>query len=262
VRIAGLSPRETQLLSSWERERRHRVTLDDFRRLVGHTAPLVAKRMAKKGVLERVGRGVYWIRPLRALAARASSSASVLVASLLADEPYYLGGLWGLTFHRLSQQQYTSRIDAFVQRRRRSRALGHAQIRFHVLKPAALKIGVISTRIEGVTVNLSDAERTVLDLLDSPELAGGLRIALPLVEQSLDKIDTKKLIQQAIEVSRSSTCQRLGILLERAGISRRALTPLHRRTKGTTSRLSMIPSRPRHGRLNMRWNVVENDVNS
>jgi predicted transcriptional regulator of viral defense system len=218
--------------------------------------------MAKKGVLERVGRGVYWIRPLRALATRASSSAPVLVASLLSDEPYYLGGLWGLTFHRLSQQQYASRIDAFVQRRRRSRFLGHAQIRFHVLKPAAFKIGVISARLEGVTVNLSDAERTVLDLLDSPELAGGLRVALPLIEQSLRKLDTKKLIQQAIKVSRSSTCQRLGILLERAGVSRRALTLLHRRTQYTASRLSMIPGRARRGKLNTRWNVVENDVTS
>jgi len=260
VRTPGLSARETMLLSSWERERRHRVTIDDVRQAVGHTAPLVAKRMAKKGVLERIGRGVYWVRPLRALTTRASSSAPVLVATLLADEPYYLGGLWGLTFHRLSQQHYGSRVDVFVQRRRRTRVLGYSQIRFHVLDPTSFESGIVSTNIESVAVKLSDPERTVLDLLSSPDLAGGLRVALPLIEQSLRKIDPKKLIGRAIEIARSSTCQRLGVLLERSGVSKRSLATLHHHVQSSSSRLSMIPSRPRRGTLNTKWNVVENDV--
>lgn len=255
----ALSARETTLLASWERERRSRISLYELQRLVGHTAPLVATRLAAKGVLERVGRGIYAIRPLRAVPQRASSSAPVLVAHLLAGTPYYLGGLWGLTYHRLSTQQYTASLDAFVTSARRPRTLGHARIVFHVLRPAALAYGTTTATLEGVKIVVSDAERTLLDLLDFPDVAGGLLPALAMVQDALLCADLKRLVAYAARGSRTSTCQRLGVLLERASAPAVHQAVLRRRLGAPSSRLSMIPGRPRRGRLNRRWNVVEND---
>jgi predicted transcriptional regulator of viral defense system len=182
-----------------------------------------------------------------------------LVAHLLAGTPYYLGGLWGLTHHRLTMQQYVAVLDVFVKSRRRSRTLGHARAVFHVLRPKSFEYGITAVALEGVAVNVSDAERTVLDLLDYPEVAGGLLPALDLVRDSLPRVDLKKLVEYAVRGSRLSTCQRLGVLLERAGTPSRALSPLRRRLRTSSSRLSMVPGQPRRGPLNVRWNVVEND---
>jgi len=255
----GFSTRETALLSAWEREQRRRITVDDLREMVGANARVVAQRLAKKGALQRVGRGVYVIRPFRALLRRSSPSAAVLAAQLLADESYYLGGLWGLSFHRIRLQQHMAAIDAFVTRRRRARVLAHARITFHVLAPAAFAYGATDVVIEGVAVKVSDAERTVLDLLDYPELSGGLQAAVALAAEAIQVVHRSKLIAHAMQGSRLSTCQRLGVLLERAGTPPTALAPLRRHIRATSSRLSMVPGRPRRGALNTRWNVVEND---
>ena len=112
---ATLSRREVALLAGWERERRVLVSLDDIRRAVGADAASdVAWRLVRKKALERVGAGKYLLRPLRTMNRLTVSSAPVMAAALLQDERYYLGGLWALTFHRLTGQQYTSTLDAFV----------------------------------------------------------------------------------------------------------------------------------------------------
>jgi predicted transcriptional regulator of viral defense system len=109
-------------------------------------------------------------------------------------------------------------------------------------------------------VRTSDAERTLLDLLDYPEIAGGMLAAIEFVRAALPRVDSRKLVEYSIRGSRLSTGQRLGVLLERTGSSERTLRALQRHLRRTASRLSMVPGSPRRGHLNRRWNVVENDV--
>lgn len=182
-----------------------------------------------------------------------------MLSALLADEPHYLGGWWAFSLHRLSQQVYSSVIDAYVTRERRPRRLGSARVVFHVVPPTALAYGIESIAIEGTPVRVSDAERTVLDALNYPSAFGGMREALRLVEPTLGKIDRRRLVAYAARGSRSSTCQRLGVLLERRGSNPRALAPLTRCAERTTSLLSMVPDAPRTGPVNPTWWVVEND---
>jgi hypothetical protein len=72
-------------------------------------------------------------------------------------------------------------------------------------------------------------------------------------------MDHRRLLRYAVNGSKPGTCQRLGVLLERRGISARVLAPLRRRARETGALLSMNPSLPRTGRINQRWGVVEND---
>jgi len=255
-----LSRREVALLAGWERERRVSVTLDDIRRIVGvAVARDVASRLVAKKALERVGRGRYLVRPLRTQSRPTATSAAVQAAVLLEGDPYYLGGLWALTFHRLSDQGYVSVLDAFVDRRRPGRPLGSAQLAFHRVSSERLRYGSIAAELEGMSVRISDPERTLIDLLDFPALAGGSGEPLRMVKQILPRVDRAKLIEYATRGARSSTCQRLGLLLERAGVAPRRLVELHKRVLETKSVLSMDPGAPRKGPFNRRWRVIEND---
>lgn len=256
---ASLSRREVGLLAEWERERRQIVSLDDLRRLVGPAAGDVARRLVRKRALERVGPGRFVIRPLRALGRPGTVSAPVLAAAALQGESYYLGGLWALTFHRLSSQQFTAVLDAFVTRRAAPRSLGDTRLMFHQVSVAELRDGIIGAKVEGVVVRVSDPERTLLDLLDLPALAGGAGEALRHVETCLGQVSNKRLVEYAARGSRDSTCQRLGLLLERSGMNPRLLAPLRRRIRDSKSSLSLVPGAPRVGPVNRRWRVVEND---
>jgi predicted transcriptional regulator of viral defense system len=120
--------------------------------------------------------------------------------------------------------------------------------------------GLATATVEGVQVQLSDPERTLLDLLDFPSVAGSSDDALSLVRLALPKVSARKVVEYAARGSRSSTCQRLGVLLERSGASRREVAALHERVRSTKSVLSMRQGFPRVGRLNPSWHVVENDA--
>lgn len=255
-----LSAREVRLLSNWERERRRVVTIQDVaQRVGGAVAAKVAHRLVRKGALQRLRRGSFLVRPFRTITRTAQPSTPVMAEALLRDEPHYLGGLWAFSFHHLSEQLYASLLEAFVAHRLTSRWLGAGRVRFHVLPGKAFEYGVMTAEIEGMAVHVSDLERTLLDAFDHPRIFGSVTRALEVAREHLRRMDWKRLLRYAIAGSRPNTCQRLGVLLQRAGMSERALARLHARAKETGALLSMDPQAPRTGRVNRRWNVVEND---
>lgn len=257
---APLSAREVRLLSDWARERRSTVTIRDIEQRVGRSAAAdVAYGLVRKGALQRLRRGSFLVRPFRTITRAAQPSTPVIAEALLRDEQHYLGGLWAFSFHHLTEQLYSSILDAFITHRLTSRQLGAGRVRFHVLPRKAFEYGIMTAEIEGMAVHVSDPERTLLDAMDHPRIFGGMTRALEVVRKHLRRMDRKRLLRYAIAGSRPSTCQRLGVLLQGAGMSERALTPLHARAKKTRSLLSMNPAAPRTGRVNRRWNVVEND---
>jgi hypothetical protein len=96
---ASLSQREVALLASWERERRVYITIDELGTAVGSArAKDVANALLGKGVLQRIRRGLYLVRPLRSLLRPTMPSPPLMLGAFLHTEPYYLGGRWAFTF--------------------------------------------------------------------------------------------------------------------------------------------------------------------
>lgn len=248
-------------MSDWERERRLTVTIQDIVQRVGRAAAAdVAYELVRKGALRRLRRGSFMVRPFRSITRASESSTPVAAEALLRSEPHYLGGLWALSFHGFTEQLYASVLDAFVTHRLTARRLGAGRVRFHVVARKAFEYGITTSEIEGIAVHLSDRERTMLDALDHPRIFGGIGRALELARRHLRRMDHKRLLRYAVIGSRANTCQRLGVLLERQGLSARALAPLRKRARETGALLSMNPSLPRTGRINGRWGLVENDL--
>jgi predicted transcriptional regulator of viral defense system len=257
----SLSPRQVRILTAWERERRVIVSFADVRAEVGASAaPALARDLVRKGALQRVRPGRYVVRPFRALGRPTTISTPVTVEALLRDEPHYLGGLWALSFHQLTEQRYDSVLNAFVTHRLQARTIGPARVRFHVLELRAFTYGIERTTIEGVTVPVSDAERTLLDAFDHPRAFFSVARALELLKSQRHRLDLHRLLAHAIAGSKPSTCQRVGMLLERARLPPRPLAKLRARAMETSSLLSMNPDEARSGHVNHRWNVVENDA--
>src|SRR5438874_1266060 len=108
----GLSPRELDLLTEWELGGVDRVAPADIAERVGaDAARKVLARLARKGALQRVGRGVYAVKPLRAVGRPWASPVAAAVAQALADRRYYVGGPVALTLHRLTTQINYALVD-------------------------------------------------------------------------------------------------------------------------------------------------------
>lgn len=257
---SGLSQRELSLWLEWDRTDVRVVQVSDLKTRLGQRAYSTASRLVKKGVLEPLGAGAYAVRPLRFVGRPWTQSALVTVEALLSDTPHYVGGLSAVTAHRLSEQLYASRVDVFVPVSLRPRRLGNARVEFHRVPLKAFQLGLTSVRFEGAEVTVSDPERTLLDALDYPALVGGLHEAENLVRRSLPKIDQSKLVDYALKLSSSSTCQRLGLLMERSNTPQQVWRPLMKKVQSSGSMPSMLTNRRRTGKFNRRWRIVENDL--
>ena len=256
----GLSPRETEIIVALERARRAVVTLNELAARHGRPAAYeVVRSLTKKGVLVRLGRGLYRVRPVRSFGRGHTISAPVAAAHILGAQAYYLGGWWAWSVHGLTEQTHASRIDAFVTRWHPARTIENARLVFHRMPPEKLAYGVTDISIEGTLVRIGDLERTLLDALDYPLLLGSVSDALHHVRNALPQAQVRRLVTYAARGSRTSTCQRLGVLLERHGATARILAPLLSRTRETASVLSLWPDRARRGRVHPQWRVVQND---
>jgi predicted transcriptional regulator of viral defense system len=105
-------------------------------------------------------------------------------------------------------------------------------------------------------VSITDPERTVLDLVARPDVFGGIRSALEILEASLSQIETGGLVRYALEYDVGAIIKRLGWALEQAGIPEEESEPLLAYPVRTYYRLD--PQRPPGKRYNARWRVIEN----
>ena len=258
--IEGLSKRELNLRVAWERQNRRLVTLHELREELGSVAYNVASRLEHKGILSRVGRGVYAVRPLRSIGRPYSVSPLAAAAVAAGDEDYYCGGLGVLNLHGLTEQYYPGRVDLFSGRRRKTRLLAGAEIHFHLTPASNLLLGVAETTIDGVKVRISDPERTVLDLLQYRHLTGGTAEAIKIVSSVISNVNTGKLVGYALKLARPMTCRRFGLLLERAGVPPQTWGRLLKSVRGAAHGGAFVPDAPKRGAYSTRWRLSVNDV--
>jgi len=109
IYLAPLSSRERLILAEWERARVNRITRANVAgRWGAEKADKITSALVRKGALRRVGKGIFLVVPLRAQARPSTPSAAAIVAALLSDEPYYLGGLWLLERKGVSPSRLTA----------------------------------------------------------------------------------------------------------------------------------------------------------
>ena len=257
----SLTSRETAVLQWADKGGRARVTTGDLQALFGDRAGIkVASSLARKGVLDRVGRGVYTLRPLRALASPWSSPSLVAVAHLFGDMRYYVGGPAAMALHGFTTETLTSHVDVFSKAHRRAREVGGVQLVFHRAGEWAFGFGLSRVEVAGVPVTVSDPERTVLDLLEWRERPFGIRLVARALEGTIRRVRTDRLVEYALRWPTVSTQQRLGLLLERAGADAGILDMLAARVAITGSVPSLLPGVRRIGGVHPVWRLVVNDL--
>ncbi len=105
-------------------------------------------------------------------------------------------------------------------------------------------------------VNITDRERTILDLIARPEIFGGIRAASEILEDALDQINLSQLVAYALRYDVGSVIKRLGWLLERMGADINLLLTLKKYPVNGT--ILLDPNQPRSQNVDMSWNINEN----
>ena len=105
-------------------------------------------------------------------------------------------------------------------------------------------------------VNITDLDRTGLDLIARPDIFGGISASIEVLENALGQLNIDRLVNYAIKYNTGSIIKRLGWALEKLGVPLESLVPLHNFPVRRYFLLDLGSNAdaPR----NARWHIIEN----
>ena len=258
----SLSRTEAKVVLSLEEEGHEDLSLPEIRRRARISpgfARKVAHDLVAKGWLQRVGRGRYLLNPGRHGPDAIPDTDPLRLGSRIAD-PYYFG--YATAAELLGLLPQASRVYYIVTPKRGGTVpTPNAQLRRITVAPARF-FGTEPIRRRGQRLSVSDTERTVLDCLSRPELAGGLGGVVQIVASAAGRLNWVRLGRYLVRLGSRSLALRLGFLLEWLECSPPP-------PKGWIDRFRARPGEPyvplgrpkefgRRGRHDVRWHIVRN----
>ncbi len=257
---AGISGRGRAELARVLGSGRRFVTPADVVEALDVDAESAAKKLARwaaDGWVRRVRRGLYIGVPVDASDPAAWSEDALIVATEVWSPCYFTG--WTAARHwALTEQVFRTTVLKTSERVRSStvRLLDHEYRVAHV-DASALEWGLKSEWRDGVRLRFADPARTVVEIMDSPRLGGGIRHCAEVLSAYLEDHDPMLLIEAGDRLGNRAVFKRLGYLTETLEIDQGAL--LAACAERVSSGISLLdPDAPRGGHRVMRWGLLIN----
>src|SRR3989339_216600 len=185
----GLSKDEVYLISRASYEKQKLITKEYARFLFGNNrkAINILYRLSKKGRLLQIQRGKYIVVPIDAPNQLWSPNEFITAKLWMGNIPYYIGYLtmynyWGFT------EQVPNTIFVLNLKRSYNKTIGN--LRYKAVKIEKSKYyGIKKIKIGNESVNISDKERTLIDMAYNP--IGSFENVKEILKSNINKIDKK-----------------------------------------------------------------------
>lgn len=257
---AGITAKGRAELATVLASGRRFVTPTDVASALGLDTSVAAKRLsrwARDGWVRRVRRGLYIGVPVDASNPAAWSEDALIVAAKVWSPCYFTG--WTSANHwALTDQVFRTTVLKTTERVRSSHAhlLDHDYLLAHASREA-LAFGLSSEWHGQGRIRFADPGRTVIDVLDDPRLAGGVRHAADILGAFLDDHDPALLVNYGDRLGNRTVFKRLGYLVEALDLDApEILRASQERVSAGISALD--PDGPDGGRRVMRWGLRVN----
>lgn len=212
--------------------------------------------LVKKKWLIRLVSGRYLIVPLSAgEEAEYSENWYVVAKNLIEPKNYYISHYGALDIHEMLVHPLMTIYISSPTRRIPKKILG-ATFRFVYTQPKDIW-GIEEDWItSSQKVKVSDLERTIIDCLNRPDLAGGISEIAKGIWTKRNDIDYQKLLKYTKKLGRKSVAKRLGFILENYKIGEDILPKLKNLV---TARYQLLdPTLPETGKHISSWKLRVN----
>ncbi len=259
-RAKTLGPRAAQLFTELNELRRATFTVADVVSITGLSASSARNLVHKarqRGLVTRLKPGLYNLVPFELGRATEHIGSPYLIARELAGTaPYFLSHGTALELHRMATQPNLT-IHVSCTRRVRPQTVGGYDFRFvHIA--AEQNFGVVKHWIDKERfVMMSDMERTIIDGLRHPALAGGITEVAKGMWMKRDALKVDRLMDYAKRLDVGAVVRRLGYLLEYYGLADAAMLEALRGTLTATYQ-RLDPLLPAEGAFISRWRLQLN----
>lgn len=221
-----LRPKQIEVLDELAAQGKEAFTSKDVERL-GQLSPQAASnllsRLVRQGLVDRVARGRYAMRPFGALGTRAAAEdVALAVGAAFASKPHRIAYRSALDWHGLLQHP-ARRIIVAAEKRPSLRELSGRPLRVVLERADRIDIGAMDA---GHGARVSSVERALLESAGRPSLAGGIHVVASALVAGEANPDT--LEKMARVLGARSALHRLGSIAEALDIGpvRERLEPL------------------------------------
>ncbi len=252
-----LGPKETEVISRLSYEKATLITKEQFDKLFGGSllTRQIIYQLKKKGILKPITKGIYYYSPLEAGPAGSRMNEFLIPPALFPKGNYYVGYSTMYNYYGFTDQIFQTFyiLNTSLQRERVM-----SGIPFKLLKISPKRMyGLEKIKIKDSEINVSDKERTLVDLFYFSDPVGGLKKAFEILKSQvkMKKVDLGKFVKYALRFPSISTRKRIGFALEQCGVSDAAFAPLVKNVK-KTSLITLYGSKSRKGAINDKWKVI------
>jgi predicted transcriptional regulator of viral defense system len=209
-----LSPQESKVVLALTEQRRREATRAEIVELLGGSAKAadhVIESLRRKGWLERATWGEYLLIPPEQGPDALGDSNLLALASRIAD-PYYIGFGTAASHYGLTTQ-HRNVIFVVTPVRLRAREVGEARVR--IVNPSTNKFfGFEPVDVLGYKVMMSDREKTAIDCIERPLLAGGVGEAATILATASRRFDWAKAANYLEKIESGALARRFGWLVD------------------------------------------------
>lgn len=217
--LAGLGKKGRDRLTKILRETNVTISISEVSKILNvnrQTASRILSGFAKNGWLSRIAAGIYIPVDLDANDPKPILEEPFAVAQKIYS-PCYISGWSAAEYWGLTEQIFQSIIVITEKMQRNYKPeINGVQYIIHLSK-IGLSFGIKPIWVDGVKVNIADETRTVIDVVNKPELAGGVRLASDILK---NYINSKQKNLQKMEIylekmGKGTAYKRMGYLMER-----------------------------------------------
>ncbi len=221
----------------------------------------VLSRLAKKGMIARVRRGLY-ITPTRLTGGgRWSPGEAVALDTLMRDRDgrYQISG--PNAFYRYGwTEQIPNRIYAYNNRISGERTIGVSE--FTLIKVPDDRLGGVEILRDpdGIDVVYASKAQAIVDAVVDWTRFDGLPRALTWIRQEIKKDDSfaVELVDVALQFGNQGSIRRIGYSLEIEDAPVRLVDRLEKEIQSSSSLIPWNPRNPKRGKIQKRWGIVDN----
>jgi predicted transcriptional regulator of viral defense system len=210
----SLSSQESRVVLALTEHRRREATRKEIVRVLGGSAKAadhVIQSLRRKGWLERATWGKYLLVPPDQGPDAIGDSNLLALASRIVDR-YYIGFGTAAAHYGLTTQ-HRNTIFLVTPVRLRARNIGSSRVRPIVQAPSKF-FGFEPVDVLGYKVMMSDREKTAIDCIDHPDLAGGVGEVAAIVATASRRLDWNKASDYLARIESGALVRRFGWLLD------------------------------------------------
>ncbi len=257
--LAGLSTQERKIIKHFSAKEQLMISPDDV--LAIHpcsrkNANQILSRLARKGWLQRLRRGMYTVVPLSSLTPEpVIENAWPLAMDLF--QPAFISG-WSAAEHWDLTEQIFNSVSVVTTGKQRKTEQMTGGIRFRVRTlPKKRFFGAKKIWFGSHPIQIADPSRLLIDILDLPRFGGGGRHTTDIVRNywKSGMHESKLLFEYATRYQRGAVFKRLGFLAEKfdAPVSEKWIKACRQNISKGISKLD--PDGPAAGKIISQWNL-------